>query len=136
MGIVVVAMAWMVVGIVLGVIGLDVYRRTWGTPEPVLTPPAPAPKFGLAQAEAAMRFASDSSQTAAVRGVVVGVLGYEDTVAADAKKEDELCAGEIVRRDESIKSLRNEIAHHEHAIAANQGRREVVGRVAGLFTAH
>ena len=50
--------------------------------------PKPEPKtFGLEEARAARKFIQTSEQAKAVKAVVLGVLGYEDTVAEEVDIE-------------------------------------------------
>ncbi|MDO8522880.1 MAG: hypothetical protein Q7S12_01160 [bacterium] len=75
-------------------------------------------RFGLAEAEAAMRFTGDNPETAkAVKGVVVGVLGFQDGVADDVSarvtEDDEASA----KRGEDVSNAQAEIAALEAQIA-------------------
>lgn len=96
--------------------------------------------FGLRQAEGAMKFAKDPAQVGAVLGVVVGVLGYQNTVAADVAAADDAervnigtNKADISATENDIKALRQRIAHLEAEVTASSARRAQLAEVAKLF---
>lgn len=96
--------------------------------------------FGLRQAEGAMKFAKDPAQVGAVLGVVVGVLGYQNTVAADVAAADEdqrvnigTSKSGISTAEKTIAALKQEIASLEGEIKVAADRRAQLAEVAKLF---
>ncbi len=97
-------------------------------------------RFGLEQAKAAMRFAREPGQAKAVLGTVMGVLGYENAIAADVAeaRAAEAASIEECNRDaevanDRIAHLRRQIAMLEEQITCSQLRNAKLERVAELF---
>lgn len=98
-------------------------------------------RFGLVEAEAAMQYAKDPGQVAAIRAVVVGVLGYKNAVAADiqaANAELDTTVGEseatISAHNDRIAALRLEIERLEGTVTGSNGRKTELATIADLFT--
>ena len=72
--------------------------------------PVEPKRFGLGEAEAARQFVTEPGQARAVKGVVVGVLGYEDMLAAEVATTRNMLQ---VRND----GHREDIGSHEDEIA-------------------
>jgi len=77
-------------------------------------PPKPKPepkRFGLDQAEAAMKYVGSAGPSAvkAVLGVVVGVLGFENAVASDVKGVIDELDRDMTRYGDHIEGAQNEI---------------------------
>ncbi|MCR4333870.1 MAG: hypothetical protein NUV60_02555 [Patescibacteria group bacterium] len=97
-------------------------------------------RFGLTQAEGAMQFAKEPAQIQSVLGVVVGVLGYENTVAADvaattADVQTSVQTGEagIAKNEREIAKLQRRIAELQEQVAAMKGRKTELADIAKLF---
>lgn len=58
--------------------------------------------FGLAQAQAAMQYITDQTQARTVLGVIVGVLGYQNTVTQDVSESVQAQEAAKTRRSETI----------------------------------
>ncbi|MDP2669063.1 MAG: hypothetical protein Q8P07_04490 [bacterium] len=75
-------------------------------------------RFGLAEAEAAMRRAGDNpAETARVAKVVVDILGLRDTVAEDVQKQIAEADEASAKRDEEAEEAKAQIAALEAQIA-------------------
>ena len=106
-----------------------------------VTSAAPEPKiFGLRQAEAALRFVSDPAQVKGVLAVVVGVLGFKNTVAADvaaarstAQERAAASQQDVVATRDRIAAMERYIADLENQIAGANARDTRLGEIAGLF---
>jgi len=79
----------------------------------------PVKRFGLAQAEAAMRYITKKEQAKTAMGVVIGVLGYENAVKTDVTD----ATAELTRKNAS---RGEEIASNEDTIT------NLYRRIAGL----
>jgi len=97
-------------------------------------------RFGLKQAEGAMKFAKDQTQVGAVLGVIVGVLGYQNAVAVDVaaannaeRVEIGLNKEEISKNDTEIGALQRENAELQREIAASTARQGQLAEIAKLF---
>ncbi len=90
--------------------------------------------FGLKEAESAARYAQDAAQARAVLGVVVGVLGYENTVAADVAQVVSLENELIEANKDQITAMKRQIATLEVSIADSNAHVASVRQVADLFT--
>lgn len=97
-------------------------------------------RFGLPQAEAAMKFAKDAGQVGAVLGTVVGVLGYENAVAADVAEANTAIRVniaeskvDIATSESEINVLRRRIALLEGQIDTSTRRQAQLAEVAKLF---
>ncbi len=90
--------------------------------------------FGLKEAEGAARFAKDASQARAVLGVVVGVLGYENRVAADVAQVVSLENELMGANKDQIAAMKRQIATLEASIADSNAHVASVRQVADLFT--
>src|SRR3989338_6349668 len=117
-----IAPGYVVVVLVLLVIAWVVGRASAYKPE--------SKRFGLAEAEAAMRFVSTPDHVRPVLGVVVGILGYENRVADDVMAEASGIDGANTERqaradahNESTAELKAKIAHLERAIRNSNDRK-------------
>jgi len=97
-------------------------------------------RFGLTEAEAAMRFASEPGQVKAVVATVVGVLGFEDTIATDvaqatseAQAHIDSDGRSIETHEEQIVKLNRQIANLKGWVATSTGRQVELRRIAKLF---
>lgn len=105
-------------------------------PEPV----SESRTFGLEEARAARSFIQTPEQAKAVKAVVVGVLGYEDTVAEEAEDEAEellQSKGSNERRSgvfqDDITALRAKIAALEAANVSIDTHRADLAALKDLF---
>jgi len=105
-----------------------------------ITPVEKRPQFGLKEAEAASAFTRNPDQAQAVMAVVVGVLGYENTVAADveaeATEQQLRVAGfssQIENREEQIASLQAQITTLAVRIDESKAREAAVRTVGQIF---
>ncbi len=115
-------------------VGIKTGKESIKLPKPMV--------FDLAKAIATSKFASTPEQVGAVMGVVVGVLGLENTVASDAAKlrvnEDSLQAQNAEEKRETeveIARLRLAIADLETSTVGSQGRVTEANEVEALFSA-
>ncbi|MDO8407664.1 MAG: hypothetical protein Q7S95_00295 [bacterium] len=79
-------------------------------------------RFGLVQAEAAMQFVREPSQIKSVNAVVCGVLGYENTVAADVAQATLEVVADIANDGDGVVANQERIAELEHRIAILQAQ--------------
>lgn len=105
--------------------------------------PVPKPKrFGLKEAEAAAQYISTADAAQPVMAVIVGVLGYENTVAGDLTEVAAFVATLNVKaRDKvdhanwEISDLKREIDQLQAQINAREAELTEKRLVAALFTA-
>ncbi|OGY98694.1 MAG: hypothetical protein A3E09_00460 [Candidatus Liptonbacteria bacterium RIFCSPHIGHO2_12_FULL_60_13] len=98
-------------------------------------------RFGLNEAKAAARYVGDNPSSAqAIMGVVLGVLGYENTVAEDVRalaeeksRENAASAKSIESNEAEIGRLNDENRDLHVAIAANEAEVADAGQMAALF---
>ena len=105
--------------------------------------PTPEPKrFGLNEAEAALSYVKTGGAVVAqsILGVVVGVLGYENTVADDVKEETGNLAAASQNRnakmsanEEKIRALRAEIDRLRTANGSDDARTARLREIAEIF---
>ena len=108
----------LVVVALAGAVGWALVDYLRGTPE--------EPKrFGLEQAKAADEYVTDDSQRRAVKGVLLGVLGYENQVAEDVDQETAALAEngdcrntQVENYQKTIADLQEEIEDLKEQIAA------------------
>lgn len=100
----------------------------------------PQQRFGLPQAEGAMKFAKDPAQVGAVLGVVVGVLGYENAVAADvasanadAQAQITASKADISTNEKEIAALKRHIIFLEGQVKMSTDRQAELAEIAKLF---
>lgn len=98
-------------------------------------------RFGLAEAKAALRFASEPSQVKAILGVVVGVLGFENAVAADVaeastevQKDTKATRRDIAESMGQIKALEFRIANQQDKVAELGKKEAHLGEIGSLFS--
>lgn len=98
-------------------------------------------RFGLKEAKAAARYVGNSPDSArAIMGVVLGVLGYKNTVAEDVHalaeemtRENESSAVDIADNDAQIERLSAKNHDLQDGIAANEAEVADAHQVAALF---
>lgn len=105
------------------------------------SPRPTAQRFGLVEAERAMAWITSADQAKAVFGVVVGVLGFEDKVAADIEQvKSDLAVdrarseGQIASRRESIARMSTEIGELQGSVEATNARSTQLDGVGAIFS--
>ena len=107
----------------------------------VFLPSRNTKRFGLKEAEAAARYVdNDTVAASAVKGVVVGVLGYQDAIAEDISslsndlgRENAVSQASIEANEEEIERLEQSNQELDAKIEVNLARAATAGRVAALF---
>ena len=98
-------------------------------------------RFGLNEAKAAARYVGDNPSSAqAIMGVVLGVLGYENTVAEDVRalaeeksRENAASAKSIETNEAEIERLMHDSVGLHAEITANEAEVAGAEQVADLF---
>lgn len=102
--------------------------------------PAAKPRFGLVEAQRALPWIKTPEQAQAVFGVVVGVLGFEDGVAADivsaqAELDRDIAGSQerIARNERQIASLTTANQEHAASIRSANAHKTELGSLGALF---